>query len=314
MWKLVFFRGKYYAYTKIEGKSIRRSLRTSDESLADSRFEDFIRNQKRPSTTLEDIFQEYMDEKNNPTLQYRWKVLAPHFKNLLPDQINTDVCKRYETIRLKTGKKPSTIATELALLRAAIRFNDRNTKAVFYIPSASPPRDRYLTKEEAQRLIRAAIEPHVKLFIILGITTASRKSAILNLKWDQVDLERGLINFGNNNKNKRKAVVPINNTLERALEEAYNARTTDYVIEYGSKPIKDIKRGFAASVTRAGLDNVSPHTLRHTSAVWMAEDRTPMSEISQYLGHKNTLITESVYARYSPEYLRKPASSLELLD
>lgn len=44
----------------------------------------------------------------------------------------------------------------------------------------------------------------------------------------------------------------------------------------------------------------------------MAENRVPMSEISQYLGHKSTLITERVYARYSPEYLGSAAESLEI--
>lgn len=63
---------------------------------------------------------------------------------------------------------------------------------------------------------------------------------------------------------------------------------------------------------RAGLEDVTPHVLRHTAAVWMAENRVPMSEISQYLGHKSTLITERVYARYSPEYLRNAAQSLEI--
>ncbi len=37
-----------------------------------------------------------------------------------------------------------------------------------------------------------------------------------------------------------------------------------------------------------------------------------MSEIAQYLGHSNTAITEKVYARYRPEYLKKAASVLVL--
>jgi len=62
----------------------------------------------------------------------------------------------------------------------------------------------------------------------------------------------------------------------------------------------------------AGLEDVSAHVLRHTAAVWMAEAGVPMDEISQYLGHSNVEITRRVYARYSPDYLRKAASALEL--
>jgi integrase len=44
----------------------------------------------------------------------------------------------------------------------------------------------------------------------------------------------------------------------------------------------------------------------------MAEGGVPMSEIAQYLGHSSTRVTETVYARYSPTYLRGAAKALEL--
>ena len=54
----------------------------------------------------------------------------------------------------------------------------------------------------------------------------------------------------------------------------------------------------------------TPHMLRHSAAVWMAEARTPMEEIAAYLGHKNPLITARVYARFHPDYLRRGAKAL----
>lgn len=60
-----------------------------------------------------------------------------------------------------------------------------------------------------------------------------------------------------------------------------------------------------------GLSDVSPHVLRHTAAVYMAEAGISMDEIAQYLGHSDSRITASTYARYSPEHLRKAASALE---
>ena len=62
----------------------------------------------------------------------------------------------------------------------------------------------------------------------------------------------------------------------------------------------------------AGIQlEVGPHTLRHTAAVWMAEDRIPMTEIAQFLAHSDPSITYRVYARYSPDFLRKAAAALE---
>jgi integrase len=43
----------------------------------------------------------------------------------------------------------------------------------------------------------------------------------------------------------------------------------------------------------------------------MAEACVTMDEIAQYLGHSDSRITASIYARYSPEHLRKAASALE---
>ena len=46
-------------------------------------------------------------------------------------------------------------------------------------------------------------------------------------------------------------------------------------------------------------------------AVWMAEAGVVMDEIAQFLAHTDPRITYRVYARYSPEYLRKAASALD---
>jgi integrase len=46
----------------------------------------------------------------------------------------------------------------------------------------------------------------------------------------------------------------------------------------------------------------------------MAESGRPMSEIAQFLGHSNSTLTERVYARFSPDFLRKSANALELDD
>lgn len=315
MWQLKLYRGKYYAYTKIDGLAVRRSLRTTDGAVAKRRYEDFMALQVKPKNTVEEIFDAYRTEKENrhSSLKYLWTPLQ-FFKDYTPEQVTRQKCKEYVHKRQSVdGVGDWTIIRELGALRAALRFDDRNTPARFYIPSALAPKDRYLTKKEFKKLLEAAVEPHIRLFIIMGLCTAARKTAILQLRWSQVDFERGIINFGKpNNKYKGKAQVPMNTTLEQTLKEYYQARTCEYVIEYGSQPIKDVKRGFMAAVRRSGLKDVTPHVLRHTAAVWMAENRVPISEISQYLGHKSTLITERVYARYSPEYLRNAAQSLEI--
>jgi site-specific recombinase XerD len=59
---------------------------------------------------------------------------------------------------------------------------------------------------------------------------------------------------------------------------------------------------------------VSPHVLRHSAAVHMAEDDVSMEKIAQFLGHSNVNTTRKIYARFSPSYLKDAAAALEFDD
>lgn len=305
------YRGRYYAKCGTGAATKRKSLRTPSLDVAKSRLLDLQKYDKADLTLIRDIYAEYKKERENKykNLEYMWNCLGSHFGHLRPDQITRDICKQYSETR---GVSDGTIIRELGALRTALNWHDQNNSAVFYFPSAPPPRDRYLTRLELKTLLDACEQPHTRLFIILSICTAARKSALLELTWNKIDFERGQIILGTGESNKRRATVPMNRTAEQTLEEAYKGRLSDNVIEYNGNPVKDIKTSFASTVKRSGLKGVHPHVLRHTAAVWMAENRVPMSEISQYLGHSNTRVTERVYARYSPDYLRHAADALEL--
>lgn len=128
-----------------------------------------------------------------------------------------------------------------------------------------------------------------------------------------MDFHHGTIDYrppGVELTNKRRAVVPMNSRARAALEEAYAARLTDNVIEYAGKPIKSVKKAIERIATDTGIA-VSPHVLRHTCAVWMAQADVPMQKISQYLGHTSLTMTVAVYARYSPSFMQDASKAAE---
>lgn len=181
-------------------------------------------------------------------------------------------------------------------------------------PAKPDPKNRYLTRDEAQRILAAAKSFHLKTAIHLMLGTAARVTAILELTWDRVDMDRRLIYLRDPDdkvKRKGRAIVPINKTLMIALREAKAGSLSDYVVEWAGEPVKSLKRGIATAARIANVPDVSAHVFRHTAAVWMAEAGVPMDEISQYLGHSNVEITRRVYARYSPDHLRKAADALD---
>jgi integrase len=163
------------------------------------------------------------------------------------------------------------------------------------------------------QLLDSVDTPHVRLFIILAITTAARMSAILELKWDQVDFKHQTINFnrlGRERTNKRRPEVPLNARAFAALEEAARGALTDHVIEWDRKPVKSIKKAIRTAAQRSAIA-CSPHVFRHTAGVWMAQADVPMQKISQFLGHTSTRVTERSYARYSPSFMKDAAAALE---
>lgn len=274
----------------------------------------------RGQATIADIWEAYRADRTGrsiaESMRHTGKAVLPALGALQPDQITAQDCRALTEKWRAEGKHDGTIWTRLNHLRIALNWaaKMRIIDKAPYIerPPQPAPRDRRLTQAEIDRLLAVETEPHIRLAIILMLTTAARVTAALELTWDRVDFDQGTVRLAADAAHRKgRATVPMNNTLRAALESARMAALSDHVIEWGGRPVKSIKRGFARAVENAGLSDVSPHVLRHTAAVRMAEAGTPMSEIAQYLGHTNTATTEKTYARYSPGHLRRAADSLE---
>jgi integrase len=159
--------------------------------------------------------------------------------------------------------------------------------------------------------------PHLKLFVHLAYATAGRASAVLGLTWERCDFGRGKIDLEDpdiNVPHKGRAIVPMTNTLKAALLEARQGALSPYVIEWGGDRVGSVKKGLASAAKRAGLKKATPHMLRHSAAVQMAESGRAFEEIASYLGHSDVKVTRRVYARFSPDHLRGAADALELDD
>lgn len=310
-------------WTSSDGKRVRHQLvaRTRKEAEAEA-IDIFRRENPAPvGQTVREIWDDYLAErKGRPvaeTMRYTGKAILEHFGALRPDQIVTQHCRDYAAKRRKAKIKDGSIWTELGHLRTTLQWAEKRgaiSKAPYIERPAKPaPKERYLTRAEIERLLAAPCEPHIRLAVLLMLSTAGRVSALLELTWDRVDMECGKINLRTEGQSTRKgrAVVPMNAGLRAALQEAREAALSDHVIEWAGGPVKSIRKGITSLAERAKVPNVSPHVFRHTAAVHMAEAGVPMSEISQYLGHSNVGITERVYARYSPDHLRRAADVVD---
>lgn len=313
--RIKLYRGVWAIVATQDGRTVRTSLGTRDEDEAKRRFADWSKPVR--GDTVGDIFDAYLKDReqrirHHERLKGCWKNLKPECAHLRPDQIDRMWCRKYTTKRRALKRSDGTIRKELGALSAALRWHDKHTKAQVELPAQPPPRDRRLTRAECAKLIEAAAKtPHVQLFIILALTTGGRREAILDLTWDRVDFGRGLIALGDGRKRaKGRATVPIHEDARPYLEAASKAARTDHVIEWADRAVASIRTGFDRACQVAGLTDVSPHVLRHTAAVMMAEGGVPMSEIAAVLGHSDSRITERVYAKFSPGYLSRAVAAI----
>lgn len=312
--RLVKYRGKWAAAYAEDGRTVRRSLGTADRLEAERRLADFRR--AAPGETAGQAVAYYLTEKHKTARSYEamfyaWRALEPHFAHLRPDQITPAACRTYAAFRRGQGRTDGTIIKELGFLRTALAWAKKPAAGIV-LPPAPDPRDRHLTREEFERLLAACAAPHLRLFVILALSTGGRAGALLDLTWDRIDFGRGRIALGiGGERRKGRATVPMTERARAALKEAYEGRTSAHVIEWAGRPVGSVKRAFREAARKAGIEDATPHVLRHTCAVWQAEAGVPMSEIAQFLGHSDSRITERVYAKYSPEHLRRGAKALD---
>lgn len=79
-------------------------------------------------------------------------------------------------------------------------------------------------------------------------------------------------------------------------------RRQQYVVEWNGKPVERIDRAFGAVVTDAKLgDDVTPHTLRHTSATGLMMENADLWEAAGYLGMTVETL-QRVYGHFRPEH------------
>ncbi|MBV1835614.1 site-specific integrase [Acetobacter estunensis] len=222
--------------------------------------------------------------------------------------------KPHELVRVADG----TLRREFNVLRAALRQAWKDGRLAkppaLTAPRDSAPRDRYLTKGEARKLLEAAETPHVKVFVAVAMFTGARKGSILSLTWDRVNFQTGMIDFqepGRHLTAKRRSIVPMTNRLREILEEAFRMRECDYVIQFNGRPVPcGLRWSFKKLCERAGLSwTPTPHHLKHSIASWFAMDKVPIDQAADWLATDPQTLRK-VYRKFDPEYLKGVASSL----
>lgn len=327
-------RGAFYILWYERGAKRIRSTRTADRREAEKALSAHIGSSHRISGRREpqeilvtDALVHY-GEHHAPTradparIGYAIAALTPFWTGRTLADITPSSCASYVKER---GVSAGTARRELATLTAAQSFLKKEHLLTAVVaadlPEKPEPKDRWLTRSEAARLLWESRKGgrdtrlYLPLFVLLALHTGARKEAILSLRWPQVDLNAERINYavpGRRRTNKRRPHIPIPRRLLPFLRYAWARRSSDTgtVLHIDGAPIQRIDKGFRTAVKRAGLADVSPHTLRHTRGTWLAQQGVPMWEIAGFLG-QDPETTGRIYAHHSPDHMEAARNAVD---
>ncbi|MBL8029456.1 MAG: site-specific integrase [Fibrobacteres bacterium] len=198
--------------------------------------------------------------------------------------------------------KPATVNRVFQLLCAAINHalkighicGVKNPCSLVKKLPENNVRDITIDRIEFDRLTKEMPE-HLKPIVSFAYFTGCRKSEILNLMKSDVDFFRNVV-FIRDTKNNESRYVPIASELKETLLDLINKCPESlYLFNHkdGSR-VRQIKKGFRSGCSRAGLDRLHFHDLRHTALTnWHNVGHSHFT-IMQASGHK----TLSCFQRY----------------
>ncbi|WP_230796825.1 tyrosine-type recombinase/integrase [Salipiger marinus] len=278
--------------------------------------------------TCEEVLLAYAEEYGHTVaapqrVGYALAALLPFWGSLKLSHVRGETCRRYAKFR---GRSAGTIRRELGTLQAAINYAHREgyvtSAPVVTLPEKPEPRERWLTRDEAARLLWAAHRGHkaghLARFILIALYTGTRKDAILRMGFAPntvggwFDLERGIMyrrGADERQTKKRRTPAPIPRQLAAHLRR-WRAGGAAWAVEYQGGRVGDVKRAFAKAVSEAGLDGVTPHTLKHTAITWALQNGASTWDAAGFFATSPETI-ERVYGHHSPAHQRSAVAAVE---
>ena len=248
--------------------------------------------------------------------------LEKDFAKKLPEEIVTlDVDAVTQRMK-KAGKSPQTIKHAISLLRRIIRFGIKKglcpaidpSRLHFDMPSVDNEKTETLTQLQLKQYLEALDnEPdqNAAAFLRLALATGMRKGALLALRWDDVDFEKGFITLrGDSAKKGKTERIPMSFAARQILENTPRIESEFVFPGRDGGQRKDFKRIAIRVRDAAGLpkDFRPLHGLRHAFASFLASSgKVDLYTLQKLLTHNSPQMTQR-YAHLADEALQRAAS------
>ncbi|MCR4819373.1 MAG: tyrosine-type recombinase/integrase [Fretibacterium sp.] len=234
-------------------------------------------------------------------------------------RVDTPVLRAYLRTLSGWNFSRATMARKLSSLRGFFAFlkkrglREDDPARSLRGPGTRRPLPRALSEEAVSRLFEAVEaeageDTRVRDTAILELLYGCglRISELTGLRWQDVDIdERWLTILGKGNKERR---VPFGNCARRALLTLKEGGPVGEYVFAGRKgkplTVRTVHRVVTALAAQAGLEGVTPHTLRHSCATHLLEHGASLKFVQEFLGHES-LSTTQIYLTVSASWMKE---------
>ena len=248
-------------------------------------------------------------------------------------ELDGELCRAFIKHR---GKTPAA-REDLIVLRSAINFHREEGKCdrviTVVLPDKRPGRERWLTRDEAARLIWQAwryrevqkghatgrrSRRHVARFILVALYTGTRAAMVCAAAFEPfeghayIDVERGIFYRrpgGVTETKKRRPALPLPRRILTHVRR-WQMLGQRFCVEWNGARVHDVDKAFRRNALEAGFSDVTPHTLRHTAATWLMQGGADLWEAAGFLGMSVEQL-ERTYGHHHPDHLRGARDTLD---
>lgn len=238
-------------------------------------------------------------------------------KDLTPKQLRTFIADLS-----REGLSPTSVARIVSAARGFYKFLlqdgfiDKNPAEDLVTPQKTFYLPKFLNQNEIEQLFSVpdtSTEIGLRDRAILELMYASglRVSEAVGLQMTDIDLDAGVLTCkGKGSKTRR---VPVGKSAVEWLKsymalrrKKENIEIRNIFVSYLGKPItrQDIHKFIKEYAEKAGLEDVSPHTLRHSFATHLIQNSADIRSVQQMLGHAD-ISTTQIYTHITDKHLRK---------
>lgn len=355
--------GRWVAKLKVEETGKYRELYAATEKEAYKKLEEAQFEQKQGAfvagsqQTVKQYLEYWLEDVHKDTVRLGTytnnritvnKHIIPSIGHFKLQKLTAQQVQMFYAKKLREGMTASRVRRIHAVLHKALNYAKRNRLVSnnvcdnLELPRERKPEMGALTIEQAKRLLQVVQGHHLEMLITLAITTGMRRGELLSLRWQDIDIEKGVlrvrrtVNFISGHgfiegepktaKSTRDILLPsfvLTMLKQYRVEQAkmrvqadstYIDRDLVFANEDGGFiRFTTLRYHFNRLLDEAGLPHIRFHDLRHSAASLLLSMGVPIKVVQELLGHNTVDMTLNTYSHVYPAMRREAMEKMENL-